>query len=78
MKCKTKRYTVKELIDLFPSDLGAGAIADHFGVVRTTVSKWRNDPNITISEYAADRYAIKLGIHPAELWMTWIDDGVNA
>ena len=75
---KAKRYTVKELLDLFPKDLGAGAIGEHFGVVRTTVSKWRNNPNITISEYAADRYAISLGIHPAELWSTWIDDGINA
>lgn len=75
---KAKRYPVKELLDLFPADLGAGAIGEHFGVVRTTISKWRNNPNITISEYAADRYAISLGIHPAELWSTWIDDGINA
>lgn len=75
---KAKRYTVKELLDLFPADLGARAIGEHFGVVRTTVSKWRNNPDITISEYAADRYAISLGIHPAELWSTWIDDGINA
>ena len=78
MKSKARRYTVKELVDLFPKDLGAGAIADHFGVVRTTVNKWRNDPTMTISEYAADRYAISLGIHPAELWMSWVDDVVNA
>jgi hypothetical protein len=71
------RYTVKELINLFPPDLGAGAIGDHFGVVRTTISKWRNNPDITISEYAADRYAISLGLHPAELWSTWIDDGIK-
>jgi hypothetical protein len=73
-----KKYTVKELIDLFPPDLGTRAIGEHFGVRRSTIGKWRTNPNMTISEYAADRYAISLGLHPAELWSTWIDDGINA
>lgn len=78
MKRRSRRYTVKELIDLFPSEMGAGSIGEVFGVSRSCISRWRNNPTMTISEYTADRYAITLGIHPAELWSTWISDAVAA
>jgi plasmid maintenance system antidote protein VapI len=45
-------------------------IAQALDMKRSTVYKWfQNDTMIT--QWAADRYAIKLGMHPSEVWLDW-------
>jgi plasmid maintenance system antidote protein VapI len=45
-------------------------MAEVLDTERSTVYKWcQND--IMISQWAADRYAVKLGLHPSEVWLDW-------
>ena len=37
---------------------------------RGTVYQWIQH-DTQISEWAADRYAVKLGMHPSQLWDDW-------
>ncbi len=60
------------LIELWPHNTNAGIIAEVLGVSRTTVSGWRNKGRgLTI--WQADKYAIKLGMHPQQIWTDWYD-----
>jgi hypothetical protein len=47
-------------------------IAIKFGVNRMSISRWRN-PKTMLNQWEADRYAIKIGKHPSEIWSDWFD-----
>ena len=61
-----------KLIELWPPNTNAGIIAEALGVSRTTVSTWRNKGR-ALTIWQADKYAIKLGMHPQEIWTDWYD-----
>jgi hypothetical protein len=63
----------RPLLNLFPGEGFDGIIASLCGVARTTVVRWRRNPNALIWEYDADRYAIAMGMHPSEIWLDWFD-----
>ena len=45
-----------------------------FGVSRATIIRWRNRPETAnLHIYQADRYACKIGIHPANIWLDWYE-----
>lgn len=67
------KYPAINLINQFPPNSNAGFIAEILNVERTTVSRWRNN-DCNFTETMADRYAIKLGKHPFEIWPEWFDD----
>lgn len=46
-------------------------IAARTGVERTAVWKWRHGGMLRAT--TADRVAVRLGRHPAELWPEWFD-----
>jgi len=66
------KYQAHQLIKLFPANTWASQIAQSFDVSPETIRRWRN-PNTTFSSWEADRYAIKLGKHPSEIWADWFD-----
>jgi hypothetical protein len=66
------RYPAHQLIKLFPANTWAAQIAETFNVNRSTVGRW-NKPETTLTQWEADRYAIKLGKHPSEIWADWFD-----
>jgi len=73
MRKRNERYLpVQPLLKFFPPGTSDGMIADTFGIARTSIVRWRNQPNICINEYDADRYAITLGLHPIEIWDNWL------
>jgi hypothetical protein len=47
-------------------------ISDILGIRRVTVSRWRTE-NTQLTCWLADRYAIKAGYHPAQIWSDWLD-----
>jgi plasmid maintenance system antidote protein VapI len=55
------------LDERFHSDRAA---AEHLGVARETILRWRNE-GVRIGGTLADVIAIKLGRHPVELWPEW-------
>jgi len=66
------KYQAHQLIKLFPATFTSSEIAKRFRVDSQTVRRWRN-PDTTFSSWEADRYAIKLGKHPSEIWVDWFD-----
>ena len=64
------RYHTIELIPLLPENRKRAA--ELLGVSRETINRWHN-PKTTISEHQADRYAIRLGLHPGNIWPNWFD-----
>lgn len=55
------------LIDRFPPEMTDQAIAQILGCGRAKVRLMRQ-PHYTIRWFDADRYAIRLGAHPVEIW----------
>ena len=66
-------FPTRTLIDLWPQNTNASLLADVFCVSRATISRWRNDPESGLTIWQADKYAIKLGMHPSEIWTDWYD-----
>jgi hypothetical protein len=58
------------ILDKFGDADSLPAIAEKLGTDRTTVHHWRwYDTRISV--WAADRYAVRLGFHPSEIWTDW-------
>lgn len=67
-------YSANNLVALYPKDKTNGFLADVFGVSRATIIRWRNRPETAnLHIYQADRYACKIGIHPANIWLDWYE-----
>ena len=55
------------LLELFDSELSSRQIAERIGSTRNRVQKMRL-PNARVTWIEADRFAIRLGSHPAYIW----------
>jgi hypothetical protein len=51
-------------------------MAEILGVSRSCVVRWRTRQS-EINEFQADKFAIKLGMHPFEVWHNWLDDAMS-
>jgi len=70
------RYPAINLLATFTAGTCDQDMADRLGISRSCVVSWRTGFQ-TIREYEADRYAIRLGYHPSEIWTNWIDDALS-
>jgi hypothetical protein len=69
-KYDVRLFPAKELARKFDPETSVIAIAQALDTKRSTVYKWfQNDTMLT--QWAADRYAVKLGMHPSEVWADW-------
>ena len=66
-------YPAKKLVELWPPNTTASLLAEVFGVTRTTIQRWKNDEEAALTIWQADKYAIKIGMHPQEIWTDWYD-----
>ena len=67
-----KTFSAQLLLDHYNKDTDALSLAQIFGVSRTTIHRWRNVPNRSrISAFQADKYACRIGVHPANIWQDW-------
>jgi hypothetical protein len=71
MRKGNHRYPTAPLLAEF-ADLTAAQLCGRFGVTRTTIIRWRQ-PNFTLNQWDADRYAIMIGKHPGEIWADWFE-----
>lgn len=67
MSARTRVLPLQPLLDLTEL-LGPCDIASLCGVARETVYRWRAGDTTTITVGDADRMAIRMGMHPAEIW----------
>ena len=69
-KYDVRTFPARELAKKFDPETSVIAIAQALNTKRSTVYKWfQNDTMLT--QCAADRYAVKLGMHPSEVWTDW-------
>lgn len=68
----TWRYPAATLLAEWHSGTSAHLIAEVLGVDRASISRWRN-ADVNFDVWNADRYAIKLGKHPSQIWKDWYD-----
>ena len=64
------RYHTTHLLPHLPTSRKHAA--ELLGVSRETISRWHN-PKTTISAYQADHYAMRIGLHPGNIWPNWFD-----
>lgn len=65
-----RKYLAKEIVATLDATTSHRVIASWLGVEHSTVSFWCSK-NVWITAYQADRYAVKLGFHPCEIWDDW-------
>jgi len=67
-----RRYPVTPLVACV-HNLSTDRGAELLGVTRSTMQRWARTPTPMIVEWEADKYAVRLGKHPGELWDNWFD-----
>ncbi len=67
-------YNAQNLLALYPKDKNNSFLADVFGVSRGTIIRWVNRPEeANLNIFKADRYACRIGMHPATIWTDWYE-----
>ena len=65
-------FSTQPLLDHFGPDANNKDIAHQLGINESTIGIWRTKPAL-LDTHAADRYAIRIGQHPAMIWDDWFD-----
>jgi transposase len=71
-----RKYPAVKLIESFGPDTSHIAIGSALNVGRSTVYKWVQR-QIRFNAYEADTYAIRVGLHPCEIWDDWFILGLE-
>jgi lambda repressor-like predicted transcriptional regulator len=67
-------FNAQNLLALYPKDKNNSFLADVFGVSRNTIIRWVNRPEEgDLNIFKADRYACRIGMHPATIWTDWYE-----
>jgi hypothetical protein len=67
-----KTFSAETLLRSYGINDDATSLAQIFGVSRTTICRWRNVPDRSwLSAFQADKYACRIGVHPANIWQDW-------
>ena len=75
-RIKRLKYPAVKLLKTFSPDTNDIDMAEMLGVSRSCVVRWRLRQS-EINEFQADKFAIKLGMHPFEVWHNWLDDATS-
>lgn len=68
-------FDTKALLAKFPPHATAEVIADVLGVKPSTVERWRCTV-CNLEFKRADELAIRLGLHPCEVWDNWFEEAL--
>jgi hypothetical protein len=71
-----RKYLATQLVESFGPETSHISIGSALGVGRSTVYKWIQR-QVRFNAYEADHYAIKLGLHPCEIWDDWFTIGLE-
>ena len=69
----TARYPVQHLLDA--ANVTAAQAAHQLHV---SYRQLQQLARFGLPEHLADRWACRLGLHPANVWPEWVDDGLTA
>ena len=69
---KRRCFAAAEILKMWSSDALEESIAEMLGVDRSSIFRWRTDETM-LDIWQADKYAIRLGLHPSEIWLDWYE-----
>lgn len=65
---------VGRLLEVMGPDINAAEIAAVLYVSESTVRRWMRRPNTSLDPYKADVFAMRIGMHPFQVWdWDWVD-----
>ena len=69
---KARHFPATELLKMFRPETEDTIIAQSLGIHPQIVRKWKYK-NTQINQWFADKYAIRLGVHPSAVWADWFE-----
>lgn len=69
-KFKARQFPAAELLKFFDAETDNRTKASALGVHPHIVWTWE-EKNIKINQWYADKYAVRLGLHPSAIWQDW-------
>lgn len=68
-------FDTKALLAKFPPHATAEVIAEVLGVRPATIERWRCTV-CNLEFQRADEMAIRIGLHPCEIWDNWFEEAL--
>lgn len=69
-------FCTRALLAQFPPHATAQNIGDALGVKRSTIERWRWS-KCHLEYERADEMAVRIGLHPCEIWQNWFEEALN-
>jgi hypothetical protein len=66
-----RRYPAINIINKHPQHTQT-QLAELLDISTASIVRWKTT-NCTLTEWECDKYAIKLGLHPGNIWPNWFD-----
>lgn len=71
-KFKARQFPAKNLLRFFSDGTEGRTKASALGVSPHVVWQWE-EKNININQWYADKYAVRIGLHPSAVWDDWFE-----
>lgn len=68
-------FSTKALLAKFPPEMTAQTISEVLGVLPSTIERWRCT-TCNLEFKRADEMAVRIGLHPCEIWDNWFDEAL--
>jgi hypothetical protein len=69
---KQRQFPATALLRMFHPETEDVTIAETLGIHPQIVRKWRYK-DTHINQWFADKYAIRMGLHPSAVWYDWFE-----
>jgi len=69
---KQRQFPATELLRMFRPETEDITVAQALGIHPQIVRKWKYK-DTQINQWFADKYAIRLGLHPSAVWNDWFE-----
>jgi len=69
---KHRCYPASEILKMLSSETLPSMIGEMLGIDRSSIVRWRKEQTM-LDVWQADKYAVRLGLHPSQIWTDWYD-----
>jgi hypothetical protein len=69
---KARQFPAKNLLRFFSDGTEDRTKASALGISPHVVWQWQEN-NININQWYADKYAVRIGLHPSAVWDDWFE-----
>jgi DNA-binding XRE family transcriptional regulator len=65
-------FPAAEILKMWSPETLAPVIAEILGVNKSSIFRWETEKTM-LDVWQADKYAVRLGLHPSQIWTDWYD-----